>query len=177
LRTLGAISIINGISLFEPFTPFTATNNKANPAFGPLTRVKNCDPEIVNKFSEVNRVKGYRRVKGRATRNLCLSLASAITASDLSTDGLSEASMNQDESVALWRRGQLSPHVRVSKMVMRKPAQRLQCEQRKRNCKSKTSVSDGGRCRRCKKPGGYSITAPAAAAHHDHLEPGQIPQA
>ena len=32
--------------------------------------------------------------------------------------------------------------------------------QRKRNCKSKTSVSDGGRCRRCKKPGGYSTLRP-----------------
>jgi hypothetical protein len=36
---------------------------------------------------------------------------------------------------------QLSPRVRVSKMVMRKPARALQCEQRKRNCKSKTSIS------------------------------------
>jgi hypothetical protein len=31
---------------------------------------------------------------------------------------------------------QLSPRVRVSKIVMRKPARALQCEQRKRNCKS-----------------------------------------
>ena len=31
---------------------------------------------------------------------------------------------------------QLSPRVRVSKMVMRKPTRALQCEQRKRNCKS-----------------------------------------
>ena len=59
------------ISLSEPFTPFTALNNKGNPVFGPFTRVKGCDPEIVNDFSEVNRVKGYRRIKGRATRSLC----------------------------------------------------------------------------------------------------------
>jgi hypothetical protein len=51
------------ISLSEPFTPFTALNSKGNPAFGPFTRVKGCDPEIVSDFSEVNRVKGYRRIR------------------------------------------------------------------------------------------------------------------
>ena len=53
---------------------------------------------------------------------------------------------------------QLSPRVRVSKMVMRNPLRRLQCEHRKRNCKSKTRVSDGTRYRRCKKPGARTDT-------------------
>ena len=49
----------------------------------------------------------------------------------------------------------------------------LQCEQRKRNCKSKTSVSDGNRCRRCKKPGKYSTLRPHRSARRSHMR-GQI---
>jgi hypothetical protein len=45
LRTLGGgICDWRAIFLSEPFTPFTALNNKRNPAFGPFTRVKGCDP-------------------------------------------------------------------------------------------------------------------------------------
>jgi hypothetical protein len=67
LRTLGGgICDWRAIFLSEPFTPFTALNNKRNPAFGPFTRVKGCDPEIVNDFNEVNRVKGKNRLgRGR----------------------------------------------------------------------------------------------------------------
>ena len=53
------------ISLSEPFTPFTALSNNENPAFGPFTRVKGCDPEIVNDFSEVNGVKGKSHLERR----------------------------------------------------------------------------------------------------------------
>jgi hypothetical protein len=45
---------------------------------------------------------------------------------------------------------QLSPRVRVSKMVMRNPQRRLQCEQRRRNCKSKASIYDDNRYLRTK---------------------------
>ena len=51
---------------------------------------------------------------------------------------------------------ELSPHVRLSKIVMRKPRRLLHPVHRNRNCKSKTSVSDGTRYRRCRKPGWYS---------------------
>ena len=51
---------------------------------------------------------------------------------------------------------ELSPRVRSSKIVMRKPLLRLHPLHRNQNCKSKTSVSDGIRYRRCKKPGGNS---------------------
>ena len=51
---------------------------------------------------------------------------------------------------------ELSPRVRSSKIVIRNPLRRLQCEHRNRNCRSKTSVSDANRYRCCKKPGWYS---------------------
>src|SRR5208337_2274073 len=49
---------------------------------------------------------------------------------------------------------ELSPRLRSSKIVIRKPPRRLHPWHRNRNCKSKTSASDRTRCRRCKNPGG-----------------------
>ncbi len=70
------------ISLSEPFTSFTALNNKGNPAFGPFTRVKGCDPEIVNDFNEVNRVKGCRRYKGASNTESVPSFLSIVGCED-----------------------------------------------------------------------------------------------
>jgi hypothetical protein len=57
---------LGAISLSEPFTPFTALNYKGNPDFGLFTRVKGCDPEIVNDFCEVKGVKGKKMCGSRA---------------------------------------------------------------------------------------------------------------
>jgi len=60
-----------------------------------------------------------------------------------------------------------------SRMVMRKPARALQCDHRSRNCKSKTSVSEGT-------PLQESLTildaSSARTLHHNHLMRRQIAQ-
>ena len=66
---------------------------------------------------------------------------------------------------------QLSPRMRLSQMMIQNPPRRLHPLQRKRNCKSYTSVSDPNRYRRRK-----NLVAPAPAAHDDHLMPGYIAQ-
>jgi len=57
---------------------------------------------------------------------------------------------------------------------MRNPLRRFQCEQRNRNCKSNTSVSDANRCRRRKKPRKVLHATLARTAHHDHFVRGEI---
>ena len=44
--------------------------------------MKGCDPEIVNDFNEVNRVKGYRRYKGASNTESVPSFLSIVGCED-----------------------------------------------------------------------------------------------
>ena len=75
-------------------------------------------------------------------------------ANPANTAGIDFAHPHSPATTTRSNRGfELSQRVRLSKMVMRNPCQPLQPLHRRRNCKSKTTIYDGTRRWRCRKPG------------------------